>query len=1153
VVAARAEQAAGWRAGGRVTVEELVTRFPAVAESPDDLLVLICGEVEFRVERGEAADPGEYCRRFPALADRLPDQLAVLAALAAVGSTDPAGTTQPFGGETPLPPSPPGFEIVRVIGRGGMGEVYEALQTTLNRAVALKVVRGGSWADDAARARFRIEAQTLAAIRHPNVVQVHDSGEYDGGPYLAMERLPGGTLADRLGAGRLDPAAAAKLMAKVAAGVAAAHAAGIVHRDLKPGNVLFDEAGEPKVADFGLARRVSSDLTRSGALLGTPAYMAPEQATGNSERVGPAADVWALGVILYECLTGVRAFPGSDAHAVLAAIPLDDPTPPRAVVRGLPRDLDVICRKCLEKNPADRYPAADSLAADLNRFLAGEPIAARPSGLAERLLRRARRKPAATAAYGFSALAVSLAVVVFVVGGLWREAESSKGAAEAARVGEEKHRRTVQGLLDTETNLRDELEKALTGERVALMKANQAKQAAEVDRDHLDKEWRNLARAEYGQSARLAHQECQNNNISAARALLARAEPDRRGWEWRYVHRLCNAEWLVYKGHKAAVSPPAVSPNGKWVATGSTDGWVHVWEAMSGKPVATWKGHQGYSSPSFSPDGIRLVTASPVDRTARIWDAATGKQLGNDLAHVMGVDEAVFSPSGSKVISTCDDHVARVWDVKSGTVERELRGHTGGVVHVRFSPDGSRVVTTSYDGSARVWDTSTGDQKHELRLGLENDMPYSITYSEDGTRIITGSRRGRVHFFDAQTGGRELVPAVHADCVGTVGLSPNGRYLLTGGWDYVTRVWDTRTWDLRCTLRGHEDSGLGAAFIDDRWVVTTANDRTARVWDLDHQEREGRLWDRTDLGGPVRFNAQTAAFAPDGKRLALARPSGTVDLVPVQNEGGSVVSLIGHKSVTRDGFTSARVHRITFARDGSFLVTGGQDGTARVWDANTGEPRQLLTWHDKPVRWVAVDPDGRLVATASEDGTVRIGRSVSGEHLHELRGSGGQMGAVAFDPAGGRVVTAEGEGTARIWDAATGQPVRTLLGHKGPVWAASFSPDGKRVVTAGEDGTACIWDATEGKLEQTLRGHLGVVFVAAFSPDGSRVVTGGADYSVRLWDATSGVPLLVLRDHEHFVETVEFSPDGVRLLTSEVFYGKTRVWDSRPIPKYQGE
>lgn len=321
------------------------------------------------------------------------------------------------GGPAPEAVEIPGYEVLGELGRGGMGVVYKARQAILNRIVALKMAPQSAGRQDLAR--FLTEAEAVAAVDHPHVVRVFEFGDAAGRPFLAMEFLDGGSLADHLRcAGRLDPRVAAGLVGKVSRGVQAAHDAGVVHRDLKPGNVLLDAAGEPKVADFGLAKRGDADLTRTQAVMGTPAYMAPEQARGDTKFAGPAADVWALGIILYECLTGTVPFRGDDPWSIVRQVIEADPTPPRSRTDGVPRDLELICLRCLAKSPRERYPTAAALADDLDRFLSGGTVSVRPARLPEQVVKWTRRNPVAARTIGVVVVAV-VVILGLALKGRW--------------------------------------------------------------------------------------------------------------------------------------------------------------------------------------------------------------------------------------------------------------------------------------------------------------------------------------------------------------------------------------------------------------------------------------------------------------------------------------------------------------------------------------------------------------------------------------------------------------------------------------------------------------------------------------------------------------------------------------------------------------
>jgi predicted Ser/Thr protein kinase/tetratricopeptide (TPR) repeat protein len=438
----RSDQAARWRRGDAPPVEEYLYRFPAISD--EDALVLIFTEVALRRARGEAPGEAEYRDRFPRLADDIAVQFGLQGAFALGSSTPVEGAptyrdlsrTKPACVSAVLAPEPapaggPGYEVIRELGRGGMGVVYLARQHGLNRTVALKTLLGGAPGSNLV-IRFLAEAEAVASVRHTNVVEVYQFGERDGRPYLAMEFCPNGSLADKLAQGPLAPAAAAAALAAVAEGVAAAHAAGIVHRDLKPQNVLVAADGQLKVTDFGLAKRLAreSDLTNTNAVMGTPAYMAPEQAQGGARFVGPAADVWALGVMLYELTSGQRPFRGEDTWQVLGAVMRGRFVPLRAARPGAPRDLDLICAKCLSVEPRDRYADAGELAQDLRRFAAGQPVSVRPPGPVERAARWARRNKLVAGATAAVVLALAAGLVGTAIG--LARADAARARAEAA-------------------------------------------------------------------------------------------------------------------------------------------------------------------------------------------------------------------------------------------------------------------------------------------------------------------------------------------------------------------------------------------------------------------------------------------------------------------------------------------------------------------------------------------------------------------------------------------------------------------------------------------------------------------------------------------------------------------------------------------------
>ena len=852
----------------------------------------------------------------------------------------------------------PGYELLGVLGEGGMGVVYKARQERLNRVVALKMMLGEHRAGPKELIRFRAEAEAIASVRHPHVVQVHESGDAEGRPFLAMEYLPGGSLADRLRVeGRSDPRAAALLIAKLSRAVQAAHDQGIVHRDLKPQNVLFDQAGEPKVTDFGLAKRATgSDLTRTQAVMGTPAYMAPEQARGETKFVGPQADVYALGVILYELLAGTRPFDHADTHVLLRRVIEDEPERPDKHVPGLSRDLELIALKCLAKDQADRYQTAGELADDLGRFVSGRPVSVRAASTVERAVKWARRKPTLAAAYALTAAVLLLSAFGASLAVLWRVAERARAMAEVARDAEKKAR----------------------GE-------------AETNRER-------LARNEYGRTVQIAHQEWRDNNIVAAMTLLEGTRPDLRGWEWRYVHHLCHGELLTLGGNHSSVNSASFSPDGSRVVTAS-DETARVWDARSGAETLALKGHTGpVTSASFSPDGSRIVTGSH-DETARVWDARSGDQLLTLKGHTYTVNSASFSPDGSRIVTGSSDQTARVWDARSGAELLALKGHTLAVSSASFSPDGSRVVTGNNDGTARVWDARYSAEflSPKGHTGLEVS---SATFSPDGSRVVIKGWDMTERMRDAQSVGMMPLLYGHTDLLTSASFSPDGTRVVTGSDDGTARVWDARSGTLLLALKGHTDLVNSASFSPDgSRVVTGSSDKTARVWDA----RSGAQL--LALKGHKAWMT-SASFSPDGSRIV----TGSWDLtarVWDARSGAELLALAGHTAV---------VLSASFSPDGSRIVTGSSDKTARVWDARSGVELLALKGHTGNVTSASFSPDGLRVVSGSWDLTARVWDARSGAELLTLKGHTGAVILASFSPDGSRIVTASHDKTARVWD-----------------------------------------------------------------------------------------------------------------------------------------
>ena len=1046
--------------------------------------------------------------------------------------------------------------VVKLLGAGGMGRVYEGIQASTQRTVAVKVIRAGVVSATAAR-RLAHEAQILGRLSHPGIARIYSGGVTRIGgrdtPYFVLEyverpRSITAFVVER----QLSRPDRVRLFRGVCAAVAHGHARGVVHRDLKPGNVLVDASGQPKIIDFGVARSTTNEgqlttmHTGTGEILGTAQYMAPEQLVGTADDIGAPADVYALGLIFYEVLTGalpydVRQRPIYEVARVVREV---DPKSLDSVDRQFRGDLTAIVATCLDKDPCRRYPNAAALAADLDRHLAGVPVVARPPGFLESLARLAGRHRSATLGAAGVLLTLVLATLGMSLLAVRAERQRMLASASTALAQRQLQRANVRSLQSFLAARNMQAARSVYEENLAIVGT-----AVPLEMRCLGGELDEAIAVAVPTGDPVVGISFSPDGSRLDATTVSLPEPA-RGILNRATVRY--RPGLVRRFHGQTQVRYAVASHGSLVAM----------------------------EPSWSDDGRRL---RPSPRAGEILDvAADGRRLlvdddGRVMLQRPGDDgpstplgqprgrlrQVVFVPGAEHVVMLGADGRLDLWDGKTGEFITSFQADDR-FDEIQFSPDGSRLAVSSVIAGAGVkvdvFRMRTGDRISSLRIrGLLASGDLLLGFSADGSRLATVANDSGLQLWNVDEG--RLVKTLSGNSAAVTALvwSADDRQIAVACQGGRVVLWDVATGTLSRDFMGHAGDVLSLAFTRDGTRLASGGlDGTVRIW----APAAARPLDAIEASA-----APTAlAFRPTGRDLAVAQAEGPLEI-------WTVASVERRLRLPLAGGTVAGV---TYSAQGDLVAAavnpaGGGAGAIHVWDAESGRELARLTGLEKGAVAAAFSADGTRVVTTARDGAAAVWSLAGPEKLWQCRdenfhalaaplamfGLGGEVVAHTapslFDAATGRErhglirgqvwcltmssggrVLARGMAIGRIYlaECATGRSLGYLDGHTAPVLAAAFSADARRLVTGSADGTARIWDLASMTEIHELKGHEAAVHQACFTPDESRVVTASADGTVRIWSLDLGVELCQFAADAERPRSVALSPDGRLLVTS---------------------
>jgi WD40 repeat protein len=1056
------------------------------------------------------------------------------------------------------------YLLEQEIAHGGMGVVYRARQLSLGRTVAVKLLLLGRYSSAESVERFRREAQSAAALRHPNIVAIHEIGEHEGQQFFSMDYVEGQNLAEAVRTGPMEPRRSAEVVGAIAKAIHFAHEHGVLHRDLKPSNVLLDAFGQVRITDFGLAKRLdgSSDLTLTGQVVGTPNYLSPEQAAGKHAALGPGSDVYSIGALMYELLTGRPPFLSNSLQETLSRIQNNEPVSPRALNPTLHRDLETICLKCLRKEPERRYGSAQALAEDLERWLRHEPILARPIGTVGRLTKWTRRNPRTAALL----LLCGLAILAFLVGQTVMSIRLSRAntRVQAANVN------LTRSLYETQWRQADEADRADEhGETIARfshflrLNPNDGPAAsrllsllsscnfpvllvppltndAPVVALDVSQAADRLVTVTSGGTARLYDADLGKLQLELAHPaplthcflcgekdlhlLTLSTEPKVRLWDLG-TRRLISERQLGALNRADASRGVLRTRDRRRIAINVQSNVVQVLDADSG----------AWMQPPISVP--MEILRSVISADGRLLALATASQVS---LYKVGSDEPLFPPVAlsSPPHDICFSDDARwlachtqntIWlmNTVTGGTEPEFSAIA---LRIAFLGTSERLITTPggpvgplglIDGhTGKVLGSPFGQPEFDARR--YGDLLFS---NRELQRYLASTMR----LLDPTTGRYQSEPFIHDGPFLVTWLRPDGRVAATASQDRTVRLWSVEMQKAQpLTIR------VGQAVWEAQWSPSGNRILSTSGMGSNYQMR---LWDTRKgiaLGPPALLDdvAYFGQWSPDGTRIATAAQTGAV--IWNAETGQPLCAPLRHGS--------GKLVHCAFSPSGEVLATAADDRTVRLWNGHAGKAiGEPLIHSDVPLK-ISFSSDGGRLATGCMDGTIRVWSVPDGKLLLGPLRHSGICWVAAFSPDNRWMVSASSDSTAQLWDAAIGKPALPPFRHEGPVCWASFSPDGRAIATSTESGTVRVWDTATGQLLSEPMRHPSRVWFVKWSPDGRFLATTCSDGSARVWDAFTGHLVAEPFVHNDENRRAEFSPDGQRLLTAS-FDGTMKVWD----------